>query len=181
VQSNLDYAGRGAVIECQNDLGIADDQQTKLTVNGIAAVDWGTGWNWDWTAVDSKKQDAVKTAFRLMQRLDAHGGYGVIYTDSFSDVAIGRATPGCIYYDKIRVDAGNENLEKFKIIHFDEWAVMEGEEFREDFSAVHQAFLNKNGSLHPSHIKTMETIDDTNAVTEAFAQLDLGGRPQRRM
>lgn len=177
-----DQAGtdQGVVFECQNEPAVADDQRTKLTVNGIAAIDWGTGWTWDLTVVGSDRQDKAKRAFELMRRLDAYGGYGVVYTENFSDVAIGRVTPDCIYYDKIRVGPGNEDLKKFKTIRFDEWAVMEREEFREDFSDVHQAFLNESGRFHPNHIKTMERLEDASAVTEAFARLDLAGRLQKR-
>lgn len=173
-------ANKGVVFECQNEPAVADDQRTKLTVEGIAAVDYGTDWTWDLKSVGSNSKDKAERAFELMQKLDAYGGYGVIYTENFADVAIGRATPNCIYYDKIRVGPGNENLKKFKTIRFDEWAIMEREEFREDFSDAHQAFLNENGGFHPKHFKTMETIEDTSAITEAFAQLDLAGRLQNR-
>lgn len=171
---------QGVVFECQNEPAVAEDQRTKLTVDGIAAIDYGTEWTWDLTTVESDSRDKAERAFELMRRLDAYGGYGVVYTENFSDVAIGRVTPGCIYYDKIRVDSGNENLQKFKTIRFDEWAVMEREEFREDFSNVHQAFLNESGGFHPNHIKTMEILEDASAVTEAFARLDLTGRLQKR-
>ncbi len=171
---------RGVVFECQNEPAVADDQRTKLTVNGIAAIDYGTGWTWDLTTVESNSQKKAERAFELMRRLDAYGGYGVVYTENFNDVAIGRVTPDCIYYDKIRVGPGNEDLKKFKTVRFDEWAVMERKEFRQEFDDVHQAFLNKKGGFHPNHIKTMETLEDESAVTEAFVRLDLTGRLQKR-
>ncbi|WP_455448597.1 hypothetical protein [Natrinema thermotolerans] len=173
--------GRGVVFECQNEPGIAKDQRTKLTVDGIAAVDWNTEWTWDETKAESSSQDNAERAFELMQQLNEHGGYGVVYTKSFNDVAIGRATPGCLYFDKVRVGPGNETLKKLKTIRFDEWGIMEREEFKEDFDRVYDAFLTDGGNqLHPNHIQTMAKIDDTTAVTEAFAQLDLAGRLQTR-
>lgn len=173
-------SNRGVVFECQNEPTVADDQRTKLTVDGIAAIDWGTGWSWDLAGVDSDRRKKAERAFELIRRLNTSGGYGVIYTENFNDVAIGRMTPGCLYYDKIRRGPENEELKKFKTIRFDEWGVLEGEEFREHFRDVHQAFLNTNGSLHPTHIKTMEQLSDEHAVTNAFAQLDLTGRLQSR-
>jgi len=178
-QKQLD-AHQGVVFECQNEPAIADDQRTRLTANGIAAIDWNTGWSWDVTGVDSDRENQAERAFELAQQLDAYGGYGVVYTEGFDDIAIGRVTPNCIYYDKIRTGPGNQDLKKFKTIRFDEWAVMEGDEFRQDFSDVHQAFLNQNGSLHPNHIKTMEALENVSAVTEAFCRLDLEGRLQAR-
>lgn len=174
-------SGRGVVFECQNEPGIAEDQRTKLTVDGIAAVDWDTEWTWESSKAASDSQDNASRAFELMDRLNAYGGYGVVYTENFSDVAIGRATPGCIYFDKVREGPGNENLKKLKTIRFDEWGVMEREEFTNEFSHVHEAFLTDDGErLHPNHIQTMAKIENTTAVTEAFAQLDLAGRLQSR-
>lgn len=173
-------AHQGIVFECQNEPAVADDQRTRLTVNGIAAIDWNTGWSWDITGVNSDSRNQAKRAFELAEQLDAYGGYGIIYTEGFKDIAIGRVTPNCIYYDKVRTGPENDDLKKFKTIRFDEWAVMEGDEFRQDFSEVHQAFLNQEGSLHPSHIKTMETLENITAVTEAFCRLDLEGRLQTR-
>lgn len=181
MESESSDSGRGVVFECQNEPAIAEDQRTKLTIDGVAAVDWDTEWTWNPTLATTDSQDNAERAFELMKRMNAHGGYGVVYTENFSDVSIGRVTPGCLYLDKVRIGPDNDELKKLKTVRFDEWGVMERDRFIDEFSDVHHALLTDDGGqLHPNHIQTMAEIENGAVVIEAFGQLDLSGRLQTR-
>ena len=167
----------GVVFECQNGARIESDLRTRLTLEGYAIVDWESEWSLE--SSDADKPKAAGRAFNIMRSLGECGGYGVVYTKkngAFEDVTIGRVTPRCIHFRKYS-DASTGELRKFKLVQFDEWAVMTGEELEEEFDDVYAVLDNL-----PERTPTMTEVDvyDDFSIPRAFCRLDLAGELQRR-
>lgn len=161
---------QGVVVDWRNDPALREDLKSTLTLQGKGIVDWGTGWSWDHTLAEKNHRGAAKRSFKNMSRLQEHGGYGIIHTDDFEEVVIGRTQPQCVQYQKY--PDGSGEVRKYKLVQFDEWAVVgDLEKFDSD---LYHALENR------LHLETVSKFSDDIAVPQAFTRLDLGGRVQRR-
>lgn len=166
--SNLKIGDRPVVFNHRNNPALSSKKCSELTLEGIAIFDWGTGVSWDYTLANDDNQTAAKAALENVLTINRYGGYGVIHTQGFSEVVVGRVSPGCLDFLELTDTNGKDRY--FKSINFDE-----GEfapiDVREEYPDLHDV-LHKRAQFG-AHQK----LDNVpHVVTDAFVDLDLKGR-----
>lgn len=153
----------------RNNPAVSQDVCAELTEDGIGIVDWGMGLSWDYTEASSKRRDKAKTALEIILSLNQNGGYGVIHTKGYKQVVIGRVEPPCIQF--VEPDESGGEAQVFKGFRLSEYATVD---LRNDYPDLHSRMVDR-----ASHGTTVEvTSEYEHLVTDAFIELDLGGKLQ---
>ena len=166
--SDLEIGDRPVVFMHRNNPALSSEKCSELSLEGTAVFDWGTGVSWDYTLANEDNQIAAKTALENILTINRYGGYGVIHTQGFDDVVVGRVSPGCLDFLELTDTNGIDRF--FKSIHFDvgEFAAVD---VREEYPDLHDMLKKR------ARFETHKKIKDIpHVVTDAFIDLDLKGR-----
>jgi len=166
--SGLEIGDRPAVFMHRNNPALSSEKCSELSLDGIAVFDWGTGVSWDYTLANDDNQNAAKIALENILTINRHGGYGVIHTQGFDEVVVGRVSPGCLDFLELTDTGGTDRF--FKSVHFDE-GEFAAVDVREEYPDLHEVLRKR------AQFQAHQKLDDVpHVVTDAFIDLDLKGR-----
>lgn len=137
----------------------------EITAKGIGLVDFTSSHE----VTESGDDGAETTSFSKLRELSTSGGYGVIHTEDYETVVVGRVSGPSVMF--IELGEGDDS-KQFKAFQLSEYAEVDLDRFPD----LHTALRNR--ATHP----TLSTIGEGSpdkpgleAVTDAFIELDLAG------
>jgi hypothetical protein len=166
--SDFDVGSSPSVYLHRNNPDLPNEKCDELTADGIGVLDWGLELSWGLEDVDEGHKGGARMSLANLLSLNRNGGYVVMSSEGYNEVAIGKASPSCLQFEEYDSTSGPKTYKQFSL---DTWTSVDT---RTEFETLHDEISNR-AQLH-----TLQEVDGiAELVTEAYNELELDGRLDR--
>jgi hypothetical protein len=157
------------VFEIRNNVNLPSGKLEDLTKKGVGIVDFTQDETMTSERAGDKERSAATTSFETLRKLSREGGIGVVHTEGFETVVVGRVSEACVFFPEYENEDGD--VQSYKGFKFEEYAEIKK---RGLFGDVYTALGNRGQlpTMNPMPYYGDEDAPKREAVMEAYLALE---------